>query len=82
MTAPPNVRELRHRTDATTMLAAADELRLEDNCPTGHDLAALLQAVGEALKTVGRPPLAEAEFWRWSAVVHHARRISAKQVAK
>ncbi len=74
-----NVRDLAQHSDTARILAAAEQVG-EGDCPDAADLAALLAAIGTALRTIGRPPLSEVEMFRWSAVVHHARRISATRV--
>lgn len=67
-----NVRTLTRRTDPDRVAAAASAaFALGDT-----DLADLLRAIADAMRTVDRPALTDVEMWRWSAVVAHARRIS------
>lgn len=73
------VRDIAQHCDTARILAAAETIRGAD-CADAGDLAALLSAIGVALRTVGHPAMAEAELWRWSAVVHHARRIAATRL--
>lgn len=76
-----NVRHITGHTDAVRIRDAADLIRTAD-CVDAAAFADLLDAVGAALLTVGRPPLGETEMFRWSGVVHHARRISAEWVPR
>jgi hypothetical protein len=74
---PTNIVSIHYRSDAQRVLDAAERIRHAD-CVDAEDFAALMTAVGTVLGKLHKPPLTETEQWRWSAVVHQARRIAAK----
>lgn len=74
---PATIHSFTRASDIDRMKAAAQVLRTRDEADP-IDLADLLDAVADAMRSVGHPALSETEMWRWSRVVGYARGIARK----